>query len=73
MFVCFLRLILQAYLRRKIQNAVTEGRLDNSCTTDQILSDLAEVRRISYSDGTRAVTGLTQRQEAICEALGVKL
>lgn len=72
-FCSFLALILQAYLRRRLQHAIAEGRLDSSCTPDSILDELSEIRRILWSDGSHTVTRLTQRQEAICEAVGIQI
>lgn len=73
LFCSFLELVLYAYLQRKIHHAITEGLLSGSSTPESILEELSAIRRITMSDGTRVITQLTQRQEAICEALGLQI
>ena len=73
LFCSFLELILHSYLQRKVHHAISEGHLPGSSTPEGILEELSAIRRVTMSDGTRILTQLTQRQEAICEALGLRI
>lgn len=81
LFCSFLRLILHARIRRLIRDARTftgsaeedTAAADLPAGPEALVGELTGIREVVFSDGTRMITCLTERQKKICRLLGVEM